>query len=209
MQEQHLTIRGPSGQLEVIFTPNTGSIGVIVCHPHPLYGGTMTNKVVTTLCKNFSELGYPTLRFNFRGIGQSAGEFDHGIGETADTLAVIHWLKIEHGIDTVILAGFSFGAFVALNACQHFTVKHLLLVAPPTEYPEFNHLTAPNPWSLIVAAEDEVVSTPAILAWAQQQTPPCHFLSVEGASHFFHGKLAVLNEFIHQHFIAESLTHGH
>ena len=121
MQEQPLSITGPSGSLELRFTPNTGVIGVVVCHPHPLHGGTMHNKVVTTLCKSFSELGYPTLRFNFRGIGHSEGSFNHGVGETSDTLAVIEWLKQTYGIKKILLAGFSFGAFVALNVCKPHT----------------------------------------------------------------------------------------
>lgn len=200
MSASSFLIPGPAGALEVHFTAGTNRCAFVMCHPHPLHGGSMQNKVVTTLAKSFIELGYPSLSFNFRGIGQSQGVFDAGHGEQADTHAVLHWLKTEQGIDHVILAGFSFGAFIALAVSGTCSLEHLLLIAPPVEYPEFAHLHAPAPWSLIVAGADEVIHTEAILAWQKTQITPQHFLNVEQASHFFHGQLHTLKNFIHDHF---------
>ena len=160
----------------------------------------MNNKVVTTVVKSFVALGFPTLRFNFRGIGQSQGEYAFGRGEQQDTLAVLAWLENEQALTDIFLAGFSFGAFVALATAEQIATNHLLLIAPPVEYPEFSALKTPPTWSLITAANDEVVSTPAILKWATRQNAPQHFYNMPEASHFFHGKLATLQAFITEHF---------
>lgn len=195
-------IDGPAGWLEICLqesdTPSHSA--VVMCHPHPVHGGTMTNKVVTTLCQAFHDLHYLTLRFNFRGVGQSQGQFDHGRGELADALAVIEWLKREQDIDYLVLAGFSFGAHIAAAASHRIEAQQVLLVSPPTQYPDFACIKSEQPWSLITAGADEVISTPAIEAWAQQQPAPQWQLSIEDASHFFHGKLQLLKAFVASHF---------
>jgi uncharacterized protein len=208
MEQRHL-IPGPAGQLELYFNPieTPADTAFIMCHPHSLKGGSMTNKVVTTFTKAFSELGHPTVRFNFRSVGQSTGEFDGGHGEVEDVRCIIDWLKQTQNISRFLLGGFSFGAFVAALTSHHFEqqqtpIQHLLLVAPPLSYPEFSqlHIAAPQAWSLIVAGADEVVSTPTTLAWLGEQPAPYAFLNVEGASHFFHGQLITLRNFIVEQF---------
>lgn len=195
---QTLHIPGPSGLLELVFQTERSSTAFVMCHPHPLYGGSMSNKVVTTLCASFHALHYPTARFNFRGVGQSAGQFDHGVGEVADALAVIAWLKTQ-GIESIILGGFSFGAYVAARVADP-QIRHWLLVAPPTDYPQFADLSHATHWSLLTAAADEIVSTPNILAWAKRQPPPQHARCIADASHFFHGRLNELKAFVNDYF---------
>src|SRR5574340_272636 len=112
--QQRFFISGPAGQLEAAVTnPGTAPRGIaLVAHPHPLYGGTMDNKVVQTLAKTFARLGLATFRVNFRGVGQSAGAFDQGIGETEDMLALAEHARREAGGLPIVLAGFSFGGYV-------------------------------------------------------------------------------------------------
>lgn len=197
-------IDGPAGLLEICLqdplqeSPSRSAL--VMCHPHPVHGGTMTNKVVTSMCQAFHDLNYTTLRFNFRGVGQSQGQFDAGVGELADALAVIEWLRQEREIDYLILAGFSFGAHIALAASHLTPVQHLLLVTPPTHYADFARVLPEQSWSLITAGLDEVVSTPAINAWADQQPPTQWQLSIDDASHFFHGKLNLLKSFVATHY---------
>jgi alpha/beta superfamily hydrolase len=197
-------IDGPAGLLEVCLQdPLAGAPSrraMVMCHPHPVHGGTMTNKVVTSVCQAFHDLHYVTLRFNFRGVDQSQGRFDDGVGELADALTVIEWLKQERDIEHLVLAGFSFGAYIALAASHLISVQHLLLIAPPTHYPDFADITPKQSWGLITAGLDEVVSTPAINAWAQRQPAMQWQLSIDDASHFFHGKLNILKNFVATHY---------
>src|SRR5216110_1476121 len=122
---------GPAGAIECATTapaPEVARAGVaIICHPHPLQGGSMTNKVVTTLERALHELGLATLRFNFRGVGASAGTYDHGNGETDDALAIAAWLARVRPRDALWLAGFSFGSYVALRAAEQLPVKQLIM----------------------------------------------------------------------------------
>ncbi|MCD6048405.1 MAG: hypothetical protein K0S08_2052 [Gammaproteobacteria bacterium] len=185
------------GTLEAIVSRSPQHKGIgIVCHPHPLYGGTMSNKVVSSIVKAWQALGLSTIHFNFRGVGESTGSFGNGDGEQDDLQAVIHWAEENLGEQPIYLGGFSFGAYVALKFCQRFKPAYLLLVAPPAQYEGFMSLQLPNcPCELIVAAQDEVVPTDQILAWASTQ----HFqriLNVPEASHFFHGKLIAIREFL-------------
>lgn len=119
-------VKGPAGKLEVaVGTPigiDRSALGII-CHPHPLHGGTMYNKVVTTLARTLQGLGLTTVRFNFRGVGKSQGEYDHGRGEIDDLLAVAAWLQKEMGHQEIWLAGFSFGAYIAANGAVRLPAK--------------------------------------------------------------------------------------
>jgi len=191
-------ISGPAGNLEVLLSesavPNkdTRAMG-IVCHPHPLFGGTMHNKVVTTLAKAFQQIGLTTVRFNFRGVGKSAGEFDAGKGELEDLLAVIDWLRKEHAAKMFWLAGFSFGAYVAAQAAvrQHF--ERLVLVAPPVV--NFPMVTLPpiqSPWILAQGEKDDIVNAEEVFTWAQGREPQPTILKFPEAGHFFHGQLTEL-----------------
>ena len=132
---EHRFIEGPAGALEAIVeeTAVPGSSYAVVCHPHPLYGGTMDNKVVTTVARALHETGIPTLRFNFRGAGASAGAYDDGVGETADADAVASWGAQRWPGRTLVIAGFSFGGYVGLRLAQQRVPRHLITVAPALE----------------------------------------------------------------------------
>lgn len=194
--ESNFLIPGPAGQLEIITTssPKNNSPISIICHPHPLHGGTMQNKVVTTLAKTFRELEYSTVRFNFRGIGKSTGAYDHGIGETEDLLAVIAWVKKVLPNQKIYLAGFSFGACVAIKVATEIVPEKLICVAPGIEHFDVSNLQIPCPWILVQGEQDEVVPPQVVFAWMKSQTIQPEVISIEGATHFFHGKLVELRE---------------
>jgi hypothetical protein len=163
---------------------------VVICHPHPLHGGSMQNKVVHTLARAAGELGTRSVRFNFRGVGRSGGEYDHGRGETEDLLAVIAWVRARRPQDRIWLAGFSFGSYVALQASVRFDVAQLVLVAPPVNLYDFSRLALPScPLLVIQGGADEVVPATQVLNWVERLTPPPQLVYLEGVSHFFHGRL--------------------
>lgn len=139
---ERFLIPGPNGVLEAMLDvpkePCSADAPIaVVCHPHPLHGGTLTNKVAHTVAKAFAELGVTTLRFNFRGVGESQGEFDHGVGEVDDLQAAVQWMRARHPNARLWLAGFSFGAFVALSGQPQMNAARLLLVAPPVAMFDF------------------------------------------------------------------------
>jgi len=160
----------------------------LVAHPHPLYGGTMDNKVVTTLAKTFSRLGLAAFRLNFRGVGQSAGEFDQGIGETGDMLALADHARRELGNLPILLAGFSFGGYVQTRVLEQVEAQRLVLVAPAVK--RFEVGAVPADTLVIHGEQDEVVPLADVLDWARPQNLP--LTVVPGAGHFFHGQLNLL-----------------
>ncbi|MEJ2601921.1 MAG: alpha/beta hydrolase [Gammaproteobacteria bacterium] len=190
-------IRGPAGELEALVelpaeAEPTG-FGV-ACHPHPLHGGTMENKVVHTLCRSFTELGRAAVRFNFRGAGTSEGVYDEGRGETDDALAAVAWARDQFGGDAW-LAGFSFGAAVALHAAAREAPARLITVAPPVGRLPVATETQPDcPWLIVQGADDELVDADAVVAWVNELAPGPELLLLPGVDHFFHGKLTVLRE---------------
>lgn len=196
--ENQLLIPGPAGLLEAVTTlPQTAGLAItaVVCHPHPQMGGTMQNKVVTTLSRVFRELGLNTVRFNYRGVGKSSGSFAKGIGETEDLLAVLDWVKQERPQDTLWLAGFSFGAYISLRAANLRSIDCLVSVAPPVHYSDFFELSLPTcPWLLVQGEQDEVVDPKAVLDWATNLSHPPQIIRFPQAGHFFHGKLMDLRE---------------
>lgn len=196
---EHFLIKGPAGPLEAVLSLAKGEqvrgFG-IVCHPHPLYGGSLSNKVVHILSKTFNEMGLHTLRFNFRGVGHSRGRFDKGIGEADDVQAVYEWMRQRYPELPVWLAGFSFGAYVALRAQAAIQPQRLLVVAPPVAMFDFEQAEAPTmPWMVIQGAKDEVSSPDRVSVWVgKQQNNPPHYVWMGDADHFFHGKLSKLRE---------------
>jgi alpha/beta superfamily hydrolase len=196
-------IAGPAGDLEAVLEePVVDRVArfAVVCHPHSQAGGTLDNKVVHTLARTFQELGMPTLRFNFRGVGQSAGEFDDGIGETDDALAVIEWGRKRWPRVPYWLAGFSFGAFVALRVSGRLAPERLITVAPPVQRFEFAPLRAPScPWLLIQGDQDEIVDVGAVVAWAKRLSPMPDVVVLHGVGHFFHGRLQDLKDAVLRH----------
>lgn len=172
----------------------------VVCHPHPLFGGSMTNKVVHTLARVWQELGVPTLRFNFRGVGASAGGYDEGNGETTDALQVIDWGRQRWPGAAPWIAGFSFGSFVALRAAQSAAPGLLVTVAPPIGRWDFAGLQAPNaPWLIVQGDQDELVDVGAVRDFVRALEPRSPSLAVmAGAEHFFHGRLHELRDIVRQ-----------
>ncbi len=190
---------GPVGPLEVRSeSPRTESIGVdvVICHPHPLHGGTMDNKVVHTLARAARDAGMRAVRFNFRGVGASAGVHDDGVGEVEDLLAVVDGCT-ESG-HRLVLAGFSFGAWVAAAATARLQQAGgrlpaaLVLVAPPVQYPGFAGLPPLAPPTLVVQGDDdEVVDAAAVGRWLRERQPAVR-LQTFATGHFFHGVLPEL-----------------
>ncbi len=161
---QPVEFAGPAGLLEALVEDPTdgaapAAVGV-VCHPHPLYGGTMQNKVVHTLARAMQELGVPTLRFNFRGVGRSAGRYAEGVGEAQDALAAIEFARRRWRREALWLGGFSFGAAVAFEVSVAVRPERLVTVAPPVARMELAAKERPGcPWLIVQGDEDELVDT--------------------------------------------------
>ena len=209
---QRITIRGPAGDLETVLEEPANASGTrfgVVCHPHPLGGGTLVNKVVHTVARVMHELGQPTLRFNFRGAGTSAGKFDDGIGETDDTLAVVDWGRERWPQAALWLAGFSFGAYVALRASERREAGRLISIAPPVQRFQFAALRVPGcPWLIVQGDRDEIVDCEAVVSWAKSLSPQPQVAILRGASHFFHGRLQEIKDAIMEHVRASEASPG-
>ena len=190
-------VAGPAGSLEcAIDAPAHGSGRglAVLCHPHSLHGGTLDNKIVQTLARTFVALGYTAVRFNFRGIGASAGHWDHGLGEVDDALAVIH---AHRGLgQPLVLGGFSFGGYVASQAAARLPAgeqaERLVLVGPAVQ--TFPMVPVPADTLVIHGEADEVVPLGAVFDWARPQSLPVTV--VPGAGHFFHGQLTLLKHIV-------------
>ena len=207
LNPKHILIEGAVGQLEVVVDQPRKhlieGVSVVVCHPHPLFQGTMYNKVVTTVSRAFRELGVEAVRFNFRGVGYSEGDYGEGVGEVEDLLAVVRWLRQEKPNQKIILAGFSFGGSVAFKgASQIEGVESLLTVAPAvTRFPMDKHPEPTMPWYVIHADDDEVVEPKAVFEWLTTEVKCQYTLTkMTGCGHFFHGKLPELRQAIEYYF---------
>jgi hypothetical protein len=193
---RRIGVPGPAGRLEcAVEAPAEGVRGVaVICHPHPQHGGTMDNKVVQTLARALRQIGYRTVRFNFRGVGASQGQWDEGRGEVDDALAVIEAQR-EPGLP-LVLAGFSFGGYVAAEAAAKLNgearADRLVLVGPSTERQQ---LPAVPDHTLVIHGElDDVVPLSATFAWARPQSLPV--VVIPGGGHFFHGQLGLLKNIV-------------
>jgi len=197
-------IAGPAGQLEAeLSVPDayqTGDPVAVVCHPHSLYGGSLRNKVVHILADTLINMGVVSLRFNFRSVGKSQGEFDQGQGEQEDLHAIVNWLKEHFPQAPLWLAGFSFGAFVAYRAHRRVGAQRLLLVAPPVSLFVFGRVEPVTiPWLVIQGAEDEITPAEDVENWVASQSNPPVFHLMADTSHFFHGRLNDLRDVVMQH----------
>ena len=197
------SIPGAAGNLEgTTHLPDSAPRAIaVVAHPLPTMEGTMENKVVTTLAKTFAELGFVALRFNFRGVGASEGEYDEGNGEVDDAIAVVKYGLHEYGDLPLILSGFSFGGYVQARATQSLHPKRLVLIAPAVG--RFAMPAVPPDTLVIHGDQDEVVPLDAAMRWAQPQHLP--IVIMPGAGHLFHGRLIELKEIVRQHFIEHPL----
>ena len=184
------SIPGSVGPIETVLAIPADPRGVaLICHPLPIQGGTLDNKVVQTLAKTFFALGYVATRFNFRGVGQSAGTFDEGVGETEDALAVLAHVRRRFGEALPIaLAGFSFGSFVQTRVAKHVSARGLALVGPAVN--RFAMEKVPANTIVVHGEEDDVVPLATVFDWARPQQLP--IVVFPGCGHFFHGRLPQL-----------------
>ena len=197
-RSQTISIAGPVGQLEAIVEVPAEALplgAVVVCHPHPQYGGTMHNKVAHTLARSFVRLGYAALRFNFRGTEGSEGDYDEGVGEVDDALAALHWARQQYPNVPIWLAGFSFGAAVALKAAVAEAVDGLITVAPAVSRFANGLETQPQcPWLVVQGDQDEIVPVDEVIEWLDQLEPGPELVVMPGVGHFFHGNLVELRQ---------------
>jgi alpha/beta superfamily hydrolase len=207
-----VTIDGPAGDIEAVAEEPAADAGTdyaVVCHPHPPSGGTMTNKVVTTVVRALVDCGVPSLRFNFRGVGASAGIYDDGRGETDDAAAVADWGARRWAGRRLILAGFSFGAFVALRLSRQRPTELLITVAPPLQRFDFSDLQPPRGrWLIVQGDTDELVDARSVIGWAEGLRPKPRVRVFPGVGHFFHGSLQELRSAVADE-IRSGRTGGH
>ena len=169
----------------------------LCCHPHPLYGGSLSNKVIHTVARAFVAAGVPALRFNFRGVGASAGVHDDGRGETEDLVAVAGQLRRRFSVADLWLAGFSFGALVSLRATARLRPARLVTVAPPVGRWDFADIAAPAcPWLLLQGTADELLDATEVETWARALSPEAQITLLPEASHFFHGRLHEVRDLV-------------
>ncbi|MBT3347283.1 MAG: alpha/beta hydrolase [Thiotrichales bacterium] len=207
LQSKQLLITGAVGDLEVLVeTPPKDSADqpkalLVIAHPHPLYNGTMQNKVVHTIARAGVNMGVISVRFNFRGVGASQGVHDSGAGEQQDLIAVVDWAQQRYPELPLWIGGFSFGSRVALLQANKLNAERLLLVAPPVNmYPDMGVIERIDSSALIVMGEeDEVVPFAQVESWVESLSKKQNrvkFIPIKGATHFFHGKLVELRNYI-------------
>lgn len=201
-QTEFLSMAGPAGALELAIDRPVGETRgtAVIAHPHPLHGGTMTNKVVQTLARAFVQAGWTAVRFNFRGVGGSAGAYDEGRGELDDLLAVV---DAHAPSGPICLAGFSFGSFVTSHAVARLhsarDIQHLVLVGTAASRFDVAPVAAElHARTLVVHGEhDDTVPLSSVMDWARPQSLPV--LVVPGGGHFFHGQLPLLRDLVLRH----------
>jgi alpha/beta superfamily hydrolase len=192
-------LEGPAGRLEaILWTPPAGApppFAALVCHPHPLFGGTMHNKVIYQAAKSLSALGLPVLRFNFRGAGTSAGTHDRGRGEQGDVRAALDFLAAEFPGIPLLLAGFSFGSWVGLRVgCEDQRVTHLIGLGAPVNDSDFSYLSeCAKPKLFVQGGKDQFGSLDKLTALVASLPGDNRVVEVPGVDHFFTGKLDELD----------------
>lgn len=192
-----LMLQGPAGKLETLITlaDTPTNKTVVICHPHPLFQGTMHNKVVYTTARACHNVGINTIRFNFRGVGASEGEYAHALGECEDLKAILAWLKESRPHDHVGLAGFSFGSYICAKVAQLIEPLFLITIAPAVENFDYKAMKGfACPWLMLMGDQDEVVSSQAMLDWYEHLIFKPKLKIFENAGHFFHGRLVEMRE---------------
>ena len=199
-RKERLMLPGAVGAIECLLEVPADFYGArvaLICHPHPLYQGTMDNKVVHTLARAMQELGIATLRFNFRGVGKSAGEYAEGLGEIDDAVLLANWLQAQFPGAALCLAGFSFGGTVAAMTACRTNADNLVTVAPAVGMIAADVQPEPSArWLLIHGADDELVAVDVVKRWAEHLPRPPEFIVMLGATHFFHGQLVNLRRLV-------------
>ncbi|MCC6348227.1 MAG: alpha/beta hydrolase [Candidatus Eisenbacteria bacterium] len=195
-----VTLRGDAGPIEGLLQEREGhehALTAVVCHPHPLYGGTMHNKVAHRVAATLHGLGAAVLRFNFRGVGRSAGAFDRGEGELADARVALAFLRERHPAARRWAAGFSFGSWVASRLAAEPDIERVLLVAPPVHTQPFDEMrTLPTPKLVVQGTDDEVCRPENLERVWPQWAEPKRLVRVPGAGHFFDRRLGELADAI-------------
>lgn len=187
------TLTGPAGALECVSDVAERADArrgvAVICHPNPVQGGTMHNKVVTIVERALRESGLDTVRFNFRGTGASAGSYDDGIGESADLAAVVAWLRKVRPNDALWLAGFSFGSYVTIRSAVRLRADALVSIAPPVGRWTMGDALPACPWLVVMGEADEVVEPEAVFDWIASMEQPPELIRMPDTSHFFHRRL--------------------
>lgn len=198
MNKDKFLIDGAVGHIEATMDMPEGderNAIAICCHPHPVHGGAMTNKVIHTVSRTLAGLGIPAIRFNFRGVGRSEGEYDEGRGEQQDLIKVIEWAQKEYPNRPLWLAGFSFGSWIAALQAKRQGTKQLISIAPPVNRFSFDDFEIPNcPWLVAMGEADDVVDPAAVFEWVDNLSPQPELIKMPDAGHFFHGQLVELRE---------------
>jgi uncharacterized protein len=205
-----IEIPGPAGVLEAAIDTSglTAAATAVICHPHPLQDGTMTNKVVTTLSRAFTRLGADAVRFNFRGVGGSAGSHADGAGERDDALAVVAWCRARWPGRHIYLGGFSFGGAVAAAIAARAAPAGLVTVAPAVDRLRTGFVAPRCPWLLVHGDADDVVPPKPVLEWAATLAAPPRIVVLPGVGHYFHGRLPALIDAVTDFFGAELAASG-
>ena len=196
--EEKMTIPSDGNQLEGLWQPNAGDRGVIITHPHSLYGGTMHNPVVEVIQDAYRQNGYATLRFNFRGVGGSQGTYDSGNGEQNDVRAAIAVVQ-ERDVSEVALAGYSFGAWVNAGffAAERTAIESMLMVSPPVGFIEFENVSPIDCLKLVITgSRDEIAPANQIRELLPSWNPDARFEIIDGCDHFYAGYLDKLESIL-------------
>ena len=187
-------------EIEALFYQSSSDKGVVVTHPHPLYGGDMYNSVVASIVMVYQKKGYSTLRFNFRGVGRSQGNYDNGIGEQKDVLAALNYLS-ENGTKSLSLAGYSFGAWVNSRInCEEAYLQKMIMVSPPVSFMDFKpFLTIPALDLVITGNIDELAPVQMLRKMLPLWNSDARLEVIDGADHFYSGRLELMESFLNSY----------
>ena len=197
MKEERVSFKSNGLKIEGLISESQTRNGVVVTHPHPLYGGEMHNNVVESVVRAYGQKGYTTLRFNFRGVGRSEGGYDEGNGEQEDVRAAVAYL-CGLGKTSIYLAGYSFGAWVNAQCIESLTdVKRMIMVSPPVNFLDFSFLKYCAKIRLVIAGSEDDIASPAMIkdmipVWNSE----AEFNIIKGADHFYCGKTGELEAVI-------------
>jgi alpha/beta superfamily hydrolase len=192
---ERITFLSEEYEIEGVFNQRDEKKGVVVTHPHPLYGGDMNNIVVESIVHVYQMKGFSTLKFNFRGVGRSQGTYDNGLGEQKDVLYALSFLA-DMGMERIDLAGYSFGAWVNAHAIQEDTqVEQMIMVSPPVGFMDFKSVEKMKPLKLVIAGNrDDIAPAKEIEKMISTWNPNARFEVIDGADHFYGGCLGQLEE---------------
>jgi alpha/beta superfamily hydrolase len=198
---ERITFLSEEYEIEGLFNQKDEKKGVVVTHPHPLYGGDMNNLVVESIVHVFHMKGYSTLKFNFRGVGRSQGAYDNGLGEQKDVLSALSFLA-DMGMERIDLAGYSFGAWVNAHAIREDAqVDRMIMVSPPVGFMDFNSIGRLNPLKFVVTGNrDDIAPANVIEKMISTWNPDARFEVIDGADHFYGGYLKQLESVLHSMF---------